>query len=189
MWLRHYLVWRFGVFRLKGACVRQHSLSWYLYGVWCKGHWPICFCWFVSAANYVNWSSSVFGMAGCRFMQTRGRSAQDPPNPSRRLYFLRTPFSTKMLTAQEKIRNAIEELLHGFHLLHTWSMSGTCLSSYTSANLRKIEKFPYFNSQFGDIHRWKAECAMICHLSKLYMAMIINRCCRVNTLVLTHRRR
>ena len=36
----------------------------------------------------------------------------------------------------------------------------------------------------GNIYSWKAECAMICHLSKFYMAMKIDRCCRVNTLPL-----
>ena len=88
--------------------------------------------------------------------------------------FVRTPFPTKILTAHEKVQNAMEEFLQGFYLLHTWSMSGTCFSSYTRRIWEKSENFPVSIAiSNGDIYRRKAKCAMICHFSKLYMAIII----------------
>ena len=94
-------------------------------------------------------------------------------------FFVRTPFPTKILieilTAQKKVRNAMKELLRRFYSWHTWSMSGTCFSSCTPRRIReKSKRFPVSIAISNrDIYRRKAECVMICHFSKLYMAIII----------------
>ena len=79
--------------------------------------------------------------------RTRGRSAQDPPNHSRRL-LCSDAISDEDIDRTGKVRNAMEEFLQGFRSLHTWLMSATCFSSFTPANLRKIAKCPLFQSPF-----------------------------------------
>ena len=90
--------------------------------------------------------------------------------------FVRTPFPTKILTAQEKARKAMEELL--FYRAFIYCIHGRCREHALALTHRriceKLQNFPILIAiSDGDIYRWKAEYAMIYHLSKLYMAIII----------------
>ena len=100
---------------------------------------------------------------------TRGRSAQDSPNHSRRL-LCSDAISDKAIDHTEKVRNAMEISYRAFiHCIHN-----RCRQHALALSRRRIcEKsqnapIPITISD-GDIYRLKAEC----HLSKFYMATII----------------
>ena len=89
-------------------------------------------------------------------------------------FFVRTPFPTKISTAQEKSEMRWKSSYRAFvHYIHGW-----CRQHALALSRRRIceksQNAPYFNRHF----RWrylllKAECAMIHRLSKFYMAIII----------------
>ena len=106
--------------------------------------------------------------------KTRGRSAQEPPNPWRRL------FCSDAISDEDIDRTGkdpkMKELL--FKRAFIYCIHGRCREHALALTHRrickKIAKFPISIAiSDGDIYRWKAECTMICHLSKLYMAIII----------------
>ena len=91
-------------------------------------------------------------------------------------FFVRTPFPRKILAAQEKVVYEMQWQLS--YRAFIYSIHGRCREHALALTHRRIcEKSQ--NSPIliaisdGDIYRWKAEYAMIYHLSKLYMAIII----------------
>ena len=102
---------------------------------------------------------------------------------------VRTPFLTKILTAQEKVRNALEGLscrafiygMHGRCREHNYALA------FTHRRIRENKrKMPHFNCNFW--LRYLPLKSWVRHDISKAIYGDNNRCCRVNTLALTHRR-
>ena len=104
-------------------------------------------------------------------------------------FFVRTPFPTKISTAQEKSEMRWKSSYRAFvHYIHGW-----CRQHALALSRRRIceksQNAPYFNRHF----RWRylPLKSWVRHDTPLIKVLYgnNNRCYRVNTLALTHRRR